>query len=285
MNSRSHAGVAGALSALALLAVLACPRPAFAQGAPPPGDSVTAIARQRYNEGVAAYDAKRWEDARAAFLQAYALKHHPAVLLNLGQSELRSGHQDDAGNHLQQFLREHATATPDQRAAAEKGIAEAKKSAGFVVVNVDSPGADVSIDGTTIGKTPLLDPVFVKPGKHTVFAALQGRTAAASVDVKAGTASSASSLSLGGGGASAPAGPAPAWPPHARAPAAAGVAASPAHPQLRAGAHAAPQPGAPSARAPAWAAGARVPSPCTPGSPSASGTRTSPSPGSGPASP
>lgn len=199
MSSRPllRAGVSGAVSAFALLAVLAGPGPvAWAQGAPPAQDSVTVIARQRYNEGVAAYDAKRYEDARTAFLQAYALKRHPAVLLNLGQSELRSGHPEDAGNHLSQFLREHTGTTPEQREAAEKGLAEAKRTSGLVIVSVDSPGADISIDGNTVGKTPLLDPVFVKPGKHTVFAALQGKTAAASIEVKAG-ASTAATLTLG----------------------------------------------------------------------------------------
>jgi tetratricopeptide (TPR) repeat protein len=200
MNSRTlvRAGISGAFSALTLLAVLAgSPIPAaHAQGAPPAGEQAKAIARQRYNEGVAAYDAKRYEEARTAFLQAYAITHVPAVLLNLGQSELRSGHQDDAGNHLTQFLREHTTASPEQKAAAEAGIAEAKRSAGLVIVSVDSPGADVSIDGTTIGKTPLLDPVFVKPGKHTVFVSLQGKTAVSSVEVKTGV-STGVSLSLG----------------------------------------------------------------------------------------
>jgi hypothetical protein len=200
MNVRSSLH---ALSALALLAVLAGPGPlssvAQAQGAPPaPADPVTLIARQRYNEGVTAYDAAHFEEARAAFLQAYALKHHPAVLLNLGQSELRSGHQDDAGNHLQQFVREFAAASPEQRAAAEKGIAEAKKHAGFVVITADATGAEVSIDGTTVGTTPLLDPVFVKPGKHTVFATFQGRNAATAIDVKAGMAGNAT-LVLGAG--------------------------------------------------------------------------------------
>ena len=55
-----------------------------------PADAVTEVARQRYREGVKAYEAGRYEDARSAFLQAYALKRVPAVLLNLGQSELRT---------------------------------------------------------------------------------------------------------------------------------------------------------------------------------------------------
>src|SRR5690348_30854 len=58
----------------------------FAQGAAAaPADPITEVARQRYQEGVKAFDAGKFEDARAAFLQAYALKRHPAVLLNVGQ--------------------------------------------------------------------------------------------------------------------------------------------------------------------------------------------------------
>jgi hypothetical protein len=219
MNARSRSSLlAPTLSAFAMLALLTTAAPAaLAQqgAAPPASDSVTVLARQRYNEGVKAYDAGKFEDARAAFLQAYALKRHPAVLLNLGQSEIRSGHYEDAGNHLQQFLREYTSASPDERSTAEKGIAEAKKKAGWVVVAVDATGADVSIDGTTVGKSPLLDPVFVKPGKHTLYAAGGGKTAATSVDVKAGAAAAAS-LTLGV--ASVAPAPVPAPPPVAPPP-------------------------------------------------------------------
>jgi len=182
-------------------------------------DQVTEVARQRYDEGVKAFDAGRYEDARAAFLQAYSLKRHPAVLLNLGQSELRSGHPEDAGNHLQQFLREHKTATPEQRAVAEKGVADAKKKAGFIVVIVDATGADVSIDGTMVGKAPLLDPLFVTHGKHTLFASYQGKSATVQVDAKPGTAAAANLIIGVPGAAPAPApAPAPATPTPAPAP-------------------------------------------------------------------
>lgn len=164
-----------------------------------PADAVTEVARQRYQEGVKAFDSGKFEDARAAFLQAYALKRHPAVLLNLGLSEVKSGHPEDGANHLQAFLRD-PTGTPDQRASAEKAIAEAKKKAGFVVVIVDANGADVSVDGTAVGKSPLLDPVFVKPGKHTLLATYQGRSATAAIDAKAGTAAAAN-LQIGVPGA------------------------------------------------------------------------------------
>ena len=172
-------------------------RSAHAQAA----DAVTEVARQRYQEGVKAFDAGRFEDARAAFLQAYALKRHPAVLLNLGLSEVKSGHAEDGGNHLQAFLRD-PSASPDQRASAEKAISDAKKKAGIVIVIVDANGADVSVDGTAVGRSPLLDPVFVKPGKHTLLATYQGRSATAAVDARTGMAAAAN-LQLGVPGAPA----------------------------------------------------------------------------------
>ncbi|WP_437311608.1 hypothetical protein [Sorangium sp. So ce388] len=163
-------------------------------------DPVTEVARQRYEDGVKAYDAGRFEDARTAFLQVYTLKRHPAVLLNLGQSELRSNHLEDAGKHFQQFLREHASATPEQRAAAEKAIADVKRRTGFIVVAADANGADISVDGVLIGKAPLPDPVFVTPGKHTLFATYQDRSATTQVDAKIGVATPAT-LTLGTTGA------------------------------------------------------------------------------------
>lgn len=180
-------------------------------------DAVTEVARQRYEEGVKAFDTGRYEDARAAFLQAYALKRHPAVLLNLGQSELRSGHYEDAGNHLQQFLRLHTSASAEQKKTAEKGIADAKKKTGFVIVIADANGAAVSIDGVAAGTTPLLDPVFVKPGKHTIVATYQNKSATTQVDAKAGSAAAAT-LTLGTAGSAPPPPAAPAPTPGAPPP-------------------------------------------------------------------
>jgi hypothetical protein len=162
---------------------------AFAQ--PAASDPITEAARAKYQEGVKAFEAGKFEDARSAFLQAYALKRVPAVLLNLGQSEIKAGHYEDGGNHLQQFIRDHKTAKPDEITAAQNGITEAKKKTGYIILIVNAVGADLSIDGTSIGKSPLLDPYFVKPGKRTIYASFQGSAATTAIDVKKGVASSA----------------------------------------------------------------------------------------------
>ena len=151
-------------------------------------DQVTDLAREKFKEGVAAYDSGKYEQARTAFLQAYALKRHPAVLLNLGQSELKSGYTEDAGNHLQQFLRDFKQATPDQKKAAEAGVQEAQRKTGFAVVIVDADKATVAIDGRVIGESPLLDPYFVTPGSHKATATIQGRSVESAFDAKRGSA-------------------------------------------------------------------------------------------------
>jgi len=140
---------------------------AFAQSAA--DDATTQAARARFQEGVAFYDKGQYESARAAFLQAYALRKHPAVLLNLAQSSLRSGHTVEAANFFTQYLHDSTSLTPAQRADAEKGLAEAKSKLGRIEVTAPA-GAEITIDSEKIGVAPLPDPVEVEPGAHKVSA-------------------------------------------------------------------------------------------------------------------
>lgn len=148
--------------------------------------TTTAAARERFKEGVAHFDKKEFEKARAAFVQAYALKKHPSVLLNLAHSELRSGHERDAAKHFSQFLREASDASATDRDSAQAGLATARQSLIELVVSVDEPGADILVNGTSEGTSPLSDPVFLEPGSHSVEAKKGGKTAAQSIAGKAG---------------------------------------------------------------------------------------------------
>jgi hypothetical protein len=198
--------IARLFAPLALTAAVGLAAPSVSAQPPPgaPVDPVVQVARQRFEDGVKAYQAGKWKDARDAFLQAYALKRSPAVLLNLGQSEIKAGFYEDGGNHLTQFLREHQAITLEQRTAAEAGINDAKKKTGYVILSVDANGADVSVDGVAHwAKTPILDPYFVKPGKHTVVATFGGKSTTTTFDAKVGAAAAAM-LTLGVAGVAPP---------------------------------------------------------------------------------
>ncbi len=177
---------------LALLAaLLLAPLPAFAQ------DDVTlSMARERFKEGVGFFDKKDFAKARVAFLQAYALKKHPAVLLNLAQSELRSGHEADAAKHFAQYLREHKDATDAERQGAETGLTAAKALVGELALEVDAPGAEVYVDGNLEGSSPLPGSVYLAPGTHEIQASKDGKTAKSEVTATAGQITSLS-LRLG----------------------------------------------------------------------------------------
>lgn len=177
---------AALLGALALV-----PATAHAQ------DDVTlTMARERFKEGVAYFDKKDFAKARVAFLQAYALKKHPAVLLNLAQSELRSGHEADAAKHFSQYLREHKEATDAERQGADTGLTAAKALVAEVALEVDGTGAEVYVDGDLEGQAPLPGPVYLTPGPHRLEARKDGKSASSDLTATAGQTTSLR-LSLG----------------------------------------------------------------------------------------
>jgi PEGA domain len=154
-------------------------------------DDVTlSMARERFKEGVAYFDKKDFAKARVAFLQAYALKKHPAVLLNLAQSELRSGHEADAAQHFSQYLREHKDATEAERQGAETGLTAAKALVAEVTLSVDATGAEVYVDGDLHGQAPLPGPIFLPSGNHELRARKGESSASSQVNVTAGQSSS-----------------------------------------------------------------------------------------------
>lgn len=173
-------------TAAALLGALSLtPALAFAQ------DDVTlSMARERFKEGVGYFDKKDFAKARVAFLQAYALKKHPAVLLNLAQSELRSGHEADAAKHFAQYLRDHKDATDAERQGADTGLTAAKALVAEVVLDVDTNGAEVYVDGDLEGQAPLPGAVYLTPGSHELQARKDGKTASGEVNATAGQSTS-----------------------------------------------------------------------------------------------
>jgi hypothetical protein len=131
-------------------------------------DPVTMQARARFKEGVDFYDKGQYENARLAFLQAYALKKHPAVLLNLAQSSAKAGHPLEAAKYFQQFLKESTTASAQQRTDAESGLAEVRQKLGRIEI-VANAGTEITLDEKEkLGTAPFADPIDVDPGSHSL---------------------------------------------------------------------------------------------------------------------
>lgn len=179
-------------------------------------DPVTAMARARFKEGVEFYDKSQFEKARASFLQAYALKKHPAVLLNLAWSCLKSGHALDAERYFKQFLTDGKDITDKQRNDANDGLSQSRGKIGRIEVSAPA-GTEVTVDGERAGSAPLGEPLAVEPGAHTVtFKGSDGSSDTQSVSVLGGekaTARFGRKSGAGAGGGEAPHGAEPSLPP------------------------------------------------------------------------
>jgi len=161
-------------------------------------DPVTTQARARFKEGVDFYDKGSYENARLAFLQAYALKKHPAVLLNLAQSSAKAGHPLEAAKYFQQYLKESTSATPQQRQDAEGGLAEVRQKLGRIEV-VAPAGTEITLDEKErLGTAPFGEPVDVEPGSHSL------RSSTETVRVTANAGQKVQAKFGGGGAAVAP---------------------------------------------------------------------------------
>ena len=176
MHLRARAFIFGLTLSSSLLVLSTSPPLAHAQD-----DATTVEARKRFLEGVKLFDDKKYDLARAAFLQAYALRKHPDVLLNLAQSELMSGKPLDAVDHFKEFLRNQSNDKHPRHGDAVRGLDEARQKIGRLQIRVDQSDAEVFIDGKKVGMSPLSEPLDVTPGQHDVEARKGGKTATQTV--------------------------------------------------------------------------------------------------------
>jgi len=151
------------------------------------GDRVTEL----FNKGLAASQAGDWEGARAAFAEALSLEPgHYQIAATLGRAEFMLGKHRDAAEHLAFFLREApANTTPQARERAQQMLDKALTRIGSVTVDVNVPGAEVFVDGRSVGRAPLKGPLYVEPGARTFGARKEGyESAHSSAQVPEGTA-------------------------------------------------------------------------------------------------
>lgn len=167
------------LSTLACLVALTVASPSFADEAD-----------RLFAEGGAAFDAQKYEDALRAFEAAWKLRQSYDIAGALAQAEMQTGKHRDAAQHLAFALRTFpATGNGDLRRTLEAAFAGLKKEVASVRVLVNVDGADVRVDGVSVGRTPLADEVFVGPGTRIVEARLARHVSASrKLDAKKGVA-------------------------------------------------------------------------------------------------
>jgi hypothetical protein len=129
-----------------------------------PDDAETLIRR-----GIELRKAHDDEGAVRAFQQAYDQVHTPRAAGQLGLAEQALGRWEDAERHVGEALRTASNPwVAKNRATLDEAIGTIQAHIGRVEILGDPGGAEVSVNGRTVGKLPLPDAVRVSAGEVDV---------------------------------------------------------------------------------------------------------------------
>lgn len=160
------------LGLIGALALVSAPRLARADEDP------KMLARRHFDRGMELARKGAYAEALAEFTRANEMSPHYAVLYNIGQACIALGRPVEALEALERYLSEGGAEIPAaRRSQVENEIAKLGARTAEVEVEVDAPGAIVSIDGKEVGRVPLPGPVRVGIGTHRLRASLEGRPA------------------------------------------------------------------------------------------------------------
>lgn len=134
-----------------------------------------AIARAHFDQGVAAFKDKRFQEAASEFDAAYKLSPAIIVLYNIGQVDIVLGRPVEAVEALERYLADGAgSVAPDRQAEVQAEIEEQRARIGMVAVTTQPVNAELRVDGLVVGKTPLARPIAVAAGSHAIEARRSG---------------------------------------------------------------------------------------------------------------
>ena len=160
----------------------------FAQLSPQRADPHAKIKAQTLlTEGSALYEKGDYAGALEKFNAAYAAYPSPKLMFNIGQADRDLSRPVEALEAFEKFLAGAPEASPETRADARKSVAELQEKLGQIRIDCDRADTEVSIDGKSVGLTPLADLIWATPGHHQVTAShASAALALENVDVSAG---------------------------------------------------------------------------------------------------
>jgi tetratricopeptide (TPR) repeat protein len=129
-----------------------------------------------FQAGVAAAKQGRFDRAREHYLEAWKLRKSHDVAANLGGAELQLGLYRDAAEHLRYAL-DHLAASKASEAGRriEQDLETAKQHVGTLLLTVEPPNANVTLNGRLLGIASALPAeIYAEPGTVKLSATLEG---------------------------------------------------------------------------------------------------------------
>jgi len=141
----------------------------------PPAAGAEEAARRHFQSATALFEAGEYQLALDEFEAAYRLKPHPTVLRNVAASQERLRRFPEAIRTLERYLAEATgPGLRAERAAIEAHLVGLRSVVGRIELVLDDPGFEIEVDGRSVGRTPLTEPIEVPLGLRTVVARREG---------------------------------------------------------------------------------------------------------------
>lgn len=161
-------------AALLLGSALLASAPALSQSAPA-GIETSQSADAFFQTGKDLYKAGKLQEAYEAYRSAWSLKHTHDIAANLANSESQLGKMRDAAEHLAFCVRYFPPSGSKAQLERLKGhFEEARREVGAAFIQVNVEGAEVLIDGVSIGRVLPTDEIYLDPGTRTIEVKLKG---------------------------------------------------------------------------------------------------------------
>ncbi|MCG8554218.1 MAG: PEGA domain-containing protein [Proteobacteria bacterium] len=126
-------------------------------------------AGQLFTAGLEAYDAGRYGTALFSFQEAYRIRPHPAVHVNMANCYDKLDKPLQAVFHFERFLRDMGRkASSRQRREVRAAVRRLRKRIGSLELQVVPDGAHIRIDDDEVLRAPVLHPVELAQGTHRV---------------------------------------------------------------------------------------------------------------------
>jgi hypothetical protein len=147
-----------------IAAIAFCSSPVLADRA---ADEATA--KKNFESGLKLFGEGAYAEALVAFEASYRLGGRPSALKNVAQCHRNLKHFVEAYETYEQLIAAHGDKLPPpDKKAVDQALDELSVLTGAVAIAVSEAGADVEIDGKSIGTSPLPKPKRVSVGTHRV---------------------------------------------------------------------------------------------------------------------
>ena len=169
-RARFTSVVSSGLLALASL-TLASAHAQAAEASPTtePSPEAVAEAGQRYDRGLKLYSEGEYRLAVIEFERTYQLVPDYRVLFNIGQVRIQLGDYARARVALERYLREGEGHLPPARLESVKNDLDMLEGrTATLKIQSSLSGAEVVVDGESVGVTPLAEPVLMNAGDHSI---------------------------------------------------------------------------------------------------------------------